>query len=337
LPLPTGAATSAAQLADNHQVTVSNASLTADQGAAGIAWEVEGDVAHDAPGTSENPLLVGGYSSAAAPTDVSLDGDAVRAWFDPNGAQYVGLQNNGTIYDGRDRSWTITETVNADLDSLAGTAIDVGAGNQGSGTQRVVLASDQASVTVDQATATNLLAAIDGTVAHDALDSGGGGPLKVGGIAIAHGTNPTEVAAADRTNAYHNVAGVPFVIGGHPNVGTEVVKVLDSDNGQTDIAIFSTTEKIVCTRVSVACDNANTADVRVLVGFGATTLPAPSTTGATGLLLEHPGIPAGGGITVGDGSGILGVGAAGEDLRYTCEDPVGGSVTISVSYYEISA
>jgi hypothetical protein len=192
-----------------------------------------------------------------------------------------------------------------------------------------------ASLTVDLAGNNDVLA--EGDVAHDALDSGGGGPVKIGGRAIDHGTNPTEVAGADRTDWYFNNAGVPFVIGGHPNVGTEVVKVLDSDNGQTDIAIFSTTEKIVCTRVSVACDNANTADVRVLVGFGATTLPAPSTTGATGLLLEHPGIPAGGGITVGDGSGILGVGAAGEDLRYTCEDPVGGSVTISVSYYEISA
>lgn len=55
-----------------------------------------GSVAHDAAGTSVNPVLEGCYASAAAPTDVSADGDAVRAWCTRDGARAVYVKNNGT-------------------------------------------------------------------------------------------------------------------------------------------------------------------------------------------------------------------------------------------------
>src|SRR5262245_56996393 len=44
-----------------------------------------GTVAHDAAAAAVNPLLMGGYASAAAPSDVSADNDAVRAWHLRNG------------------------------------------------------------------------------------------------------------------------------------------------------------------------------------------------------------------------------------------------------------
>lgn len=47
------------------------------------------NVAHDAVATSQNPNLMGGYASAVVPSDVSADGDAVRAWYLRNGAQVV--------------------------------------------------------------------------------------------------------------------------------------------------------------------------------------------------------------------------------------------------------
>jgi hypothetical protein len=177
----------------------------------------------------------------------------------------------------------------------------------------------------------------EGTRAHDAVD--GDNPVKVGHKAIAHGSNPTAVAADDRTDWYASRAGVPWVIGGHPNVITETVKVLDADGAQSDVAIVTIGAglKAVVTRVSAMADNANTGDVRVLVGFGTATIPAPTTAGAAGILAEHPGIPPGGGFTLGNGGGILGVGADNEEIRYTCEDPVGGSVTISVSYYTVES
>lgn len=59
-----------------------------------------GGVAHDGAGGSVNPLLVGGYASAAAPTDVSADADSVRAWFLRNGAQATVLTAAGALVGG---------------------------------------------------------------------------------------------------------------------------------------------------------------------------------------------------------------------------------------------
>lgn len=65
---------------------------TAEQGTP----NVQGAAAHDAT-VSGNPLLMGGYASAAAPTDVSADADAVRAWFLRNGAQATQLTFAGGL------------------------------------------------------------------------------------------------------------------------------------------------------------------------------------------------------------------------------------------------
>lgn len=179
---------------------------------------------------------------------------------------------------------------------------------------------------------------VQGAVAHDGADSGK--PVKVGAKAIAHGTNPTAVAAGDRTDLYANRAGVPFHIGGHPNVKTHAVRVADADGAQSNVAMVTVSSgtKIVVTRVTVTADGDNDNPVNVTVGFGTSTLATPDTTTAgTGILADFQGVPAGGGAQIGDGSGILGVGADNEDLRYTCEDPVGGAITISVSYYTIES
>lgn len=168
---------------------------------------------------------------------------------------------------------------------------------------------------------------VEGNVAHDAADSGN--PVKLGQKAIAHGASPTAVAADDRTDWYANRHGIPWVIGGHPNVVTR------RDNytaAQTDTAIVTVGagNKIVVTRQSAMCDNANSVDVQVRIGFGATNTPT-----AAGVVLSHPGIAAGSGVVEGSGSGILGVGADGEDLRITSEVPTGGSLDIVTSYYVV--
>ncbi len=58
-----------------------------------------GDVAHDGV-DSGNPIKVGGYAKAAAPSDVSADGDRVNAWFLRNGAQSVNLTAAGALIPG---------------------------------------------------------------------------------------------------------------------------------------------------------------------------------------------------------------------------------------------
>lgn len=63
-----------------------------------------GNTAHDAA-LSDAPVCIGGFAKAAAPTSVSADGDAVRAWFALNGAQFVVLvgadgQQSGVLSHG---------------------------------------------------------------------------------------------------------------------------------------------------------------------------------------------------------------------------------------------
>lgn len=170
---------------------------------------------------------------------------------------------------------------------------------------------------------------LQGDKAHDAAD--GGSPVKVGHKAIAHGTNPTAVAASDRTDWYANRAGVPFVIGGHPNVVTIRANYTAAQTN-TAIVTITTGLKIVVTRCSVLADNANSVDVQVRIGFATATTPT-----TTGVVLTHPGIAAGSGVIEGNGAGMLGVGADNEDLRITSEVPTGGSIDVCVSYYTIES
>jgi len=149
--------------------------------------------------------------------------------------------------------------------------------------------------------------------------------------AIAHGTNPTAVAANDRTDLYANRHGIPFVIGGHPNIITLRANYAAA---QTDTAIITVSSgtKIVVTRCSVTVDKACSVDVQARIGFATATTPT-----TTGVVLSHPGIAAGSGVVEGNGSGILGIGADDEDLRITSEVPTGGSIDVVVSYYTIES
>lgn len=172
---------------------------------------------------------------------------------------------------------------------------------------------------------------VQGNIAHDGVDAGN--PQLNGHRAIAHGTNPTAVAAADRTVAYANRAGIPFVIGGHPNVLT--LKHTTITTAVTDAAIITAGAgvKIVVTRISLTLDNASTVFPTVLIGFGPTNTPT-----TTGVLVSHGGFPAGGGMTIGDGSGILGVGADNDDLRITTTgNATGNGLQVCVSYYTIES
>lgn len=196
--------------------------------------------------------------------------------------------------------------------------------------QRIKLTDGAADAATNHLSISSQSAALTaGDVAHDGADAGN--PNKIGAKAIAHGTNPTAVAAADRTDLYANRAGVLFVVGGHPNV---VTLEAEYTAAQTNTAIVTVSggTKIVVTQVMAVCDKANTVDVGVRIGFAAATTPT-----TTGVVLTHPGIAAGSGVSRGDGSGILGVGADGEDLRITSEAPTTGALRVLVSYYTIES
>ncbi len=61
---------------------------------------VQGLTTHDAAGSTTNPVAIGGFASASAPTDVSTDVDIVRGWFLRNGAQATALTAAGALIGG---------------------------------------------------------------------------------------------------------------------------------------------------------------------------------------------------------------------------------------------
>lgn len=168
-----------------------------------------------------------------------------------------------------------------------------------------------------------------GTVAHDGIDADG--PVKTGVKAIAHGANPTAVAAADVTDWFGNRHGIPWVIGGHFNIVTLEVAYTAA---QTNVAIVTVAGglKIGVTQIQAMLDLDTTVTVGFRVGFAAVTTPT-----TTGVVLSHSGMGAGGVVSRGDGSGLLGIGADGEDLRITSEVPTNGELRILVSYFTIES
>jgi hypothetical protein len=177
-----------------------------------------------------------------------------------------------------------------------------------------------------------------GNLAHDAVDAGN--PVKVGMRAIAHGTNPTAVAAADRTDWYANRAGIPFVLGGHPNVICREILIAAADGAQTDLSIAGTINsgtKVVVTKCSAMASAANTVNTAVRVGFGAANLGTAATTGVNGIILSHKALAPGSGVVEGGGSGIIGVGGDGEEVRLTCGAPTGGHITVLLTYFTIES
>lgn len=80
--------------------TVQTGALPAGTNNIGDVDIVGGSVAHDGVATSANPVLGGAYASAAAPTAVSADGDAVRLWALRNGAQAVNVTAAGALIGG---------------------------------------------------------------------------------------------------------------------------------------------------------------------------------------------------------------------------------------------
>ncbi len=164
---------------------------------------------------------------------------------------------------------------------------------------------------------------------HDAVDAGE--VVGIGGYAVAHGANPTAVAAADRTHGIYNRHGVPFTIAGHPNIKTLRTNYTTAQTNAALVTVAAGT-KIVVTKASVFADNANTVDVAARIGFGTASTPT-----GDGTVLSHPGIARGGGLVEGNGSGIIGQGADDEDLRITSEVPTGGSIDVMVCYYTIES
>ncbi|HEY1268829.1 MAG TPA: hypothetical protein VGH16_16355 [Candidatus Binatia bacterium] len=170
---------------------------------------------------------------------------------------------------------------------------------------------------------------VGGDTAHDAVDAGN--PVKIGAKAVSHGSNPTAVAAGDRTNIYANRHGIPFVIAGHPNIQTLEAEFTGNATDQALITVGGGT-KIVVTKISwiASADHFSKASFRV--GFGAANTPT-----TTGVVITGGGVYDGKHEVEGNGAGIIGIGGDGEDLRITIGSLSSGSVRFLVTYYTIES
>ena len=244
------------------------------------------------------------------------------------------------------------ESDRAKVNPIVGQAgLSAGAGAVDAATPRVTLASDDPGVallgTIDADTGGILTAvqimddwdngasdgaSVSGDVAHDTADAGE--PVKIGGKALDIGATAT-VAANDRTNLAALRNGQQVVIGGDTNVLSQNLQITDADGAQTDLAIISVSAgtAIVVTGLEVTADEANSVGVSCRIGFGTANTPAAD---AAKMLFFHPGMVPGAAYFKGNGGGIIGMGASDEDVRITCEDPVSGSISVTVTYFTVA-
>ena len=231
LPLPSGAATNAAQLADGHNVTI-------DNGTGGAAVNIQ---------DGGNAITVD-WAGTAPPIGAGVEATALRVTLATDSTGVLSVDDNGS-------SLTVD---NADITTIAGAVVsgqmqvDIVADGAGLALAANQLA-DGHNVTIDNASVP-----VAGAVAHDAAASGGNPVL--GGLE-ARTTTPAAVADADLVRAQADDQGRQVVI---LNAPRELVT-------QNRLAIVNTNETTIIAQLAstfrdlthLTLSNEDTVDVRV--------------------------------------------------------------------------
>lgn len=212
------------KLAANSGVDIGDVDVTSVSGTVTV-----GGVAATDAAVSGNPVYTAGRASAAAPTDMSADGDVTPSWYLRNGAQATVLTAAGALIGGdATNGLDVDITRNAAL--VAGSAVIgkvgidqttpgttnlvalaanqsvnvaqingvttlMGNGVTGTGSQRVTIASDNTAFSVN-ATAV-------GQAAHDAAIAGN--PVRAGARAVT--ADYTAVASGDQADLISTIDG----------------------------------------------------------------------------------------------------------------------------------
>lgn len=154
-------------------------------------FSVQGGAAHDGPAAGFQPLTIGGYASAAAPSDVSADNDAVRAWYLRNGSGVQNLAAGGTLITATSTSLNTNITAGTvttvstltSLSQLGGVALPIedaaetaaGVGIYAMAVRRDTAASSSTTTGDNSTVNTDVLGKlwVTGTYPEDAAHSGG--------------------------------------------------------------------------------------------------------------------------------------------------------------------
>lgn len=162
----------------------------------------------------------------------------------------------------------------------------------------------------------------------------------IGGYVVAHGAAPDAADAGDAGAPLMNRHRVLWVMAGNPNAKSSVYNTTAAGTDDNILPAISSGTKYAVTQIQVTLDEACTVGVAVRIGFGTASVPALGSSQADAVddvLLYHPGMVPGTILTRGDGSGILGVGGDGAELRITNEVPSGGTLGVVVSWYPIES
>lgn len=183
---------------------------------------------------------------------------------------------------------------------------------------------------------------IDDTIFADdaAFTIGTSKVTMAGGAVVAHGASPDAADAGDAAAPLMNRHRILFTQGGHPNSKSAVYLWTASTTDDNVLPAIAGGTKYAITRITVTLDQATTVGVACRLGFGTASLPTLPTANADAVddvLFYHPGMVPGTMHSVGDGSGILGVGGDGAELRITAGATTGGTGVVVVTYYPIES
>ncbi len=227
-----------------------------------IATHAEDDPAGTPGGlaTSSVPLvLVGATRDDALSALTPIEGDVVRLRVDANGALWTHDDVLEAALSGSELQVDVitmptVAVTNAGLTELAA-AINSSRMDANIAAS-IALDVSAATVTVDLGANNDVLA--DGSVAHDALDSGGLGPVKIGGRAQASEAQPEEVADNDRVDALFDRSGYLRVRG---DFDPQFADINDASSGNnTIVAAQAAGKRIAVWSIMLVADG--TVDVR---------------------------------------------------------------------------
>lgn len=281
-------------------------------------------VGHDNTASTANWFSIAGYASSSTPTAVA-GGDYSRIWTTLNGAVNIADGNSSITVDG---TVAATQSGTWNITNVSGT-VSLPTGASTSANQSTII------------TALQLLD--DAIVTDDAAFTVGTTKLNMsGGYAVAHGSNPDAADAGDAGAMLMNRHRIPFMLGGHPNLQSAeyITTAAQTSGGDNVLPLISAGTKYVITGVTVTASAANTVNTSVRLGFGTAGVPTQGASAAdavTKVILSHPGIAPGSGVSKGHAGGIVGIGGDGEELYIVCSVPTGGSVVVQVDYYTIES
>lgn len=231
---------------------------------------VQGNTAHDGVDT-DKPIKIGGFAKAAAPADVSADGDVTNAWYLRNGAAATVITAAGALIS------ATSNALDVNVKSVTGTAIPV-TDNGGS------LTVDNAGTFVTQSTSS-------GDVSAGSSDSGN--PVKVGGKAT--NVEPTALTTGQRANLITDLVGKLIVLPyANPEnfVSGVITSAMTGTTSTSLIAAPASGLRNYITQITVSNAHATVGtDIIIQDGSGGTTLyniPAAAVYGGSVITFPTP-------------------------------------------------